>query len=931
MRKQTLDLAQQAQVAACLYLGFDPHEIKYNQHVWQKNLEAQYSRPLELHLHHHHHHYMDKPGSRNLADIDKSSKKSEALLDAPKAEFFVEENSCHQEMILRRDMESLAYADTNYNTGTLGYVPPSRGNPVLLQEWDVNSGTETDYGSHYYMSSSKTERVATSVKRKKHSSEQQNPTIGSRPDWSCESRVDTCSRSDYDEPSIPEHNFRNSPSPTCRINHEQLGAGQFVMRRSIPRAELAISRMNVRENNLFVEDNARLEHLPQALEAQPRVHSVNLNEEETKKETLRLQQLLAHEKMKGDAYRNQLLSVQKKYRALSEEMQEEKHETPRSTTKEEKNHVHDRPETPSGDDTPRSCDSRKSSGKAFENVSKGSESLESKTVMEGRSNDAENDLNDLLRNFSKLLDKKLKEEMFVKVTKAIESVLDNGCSTEQSGNKTGLVNKPEVRKPTPETKNDLAFQSCGYERPASCDDQPEQKSKRNNSSCAPNGYSNVYLSPVYEEQRHYSDHDRYRTSSSHKDADKDYSLEKPDHRNLEKSFVAGEQGDICSFLAISFFYTVSNQEKQDATNRHNAGNEFKVSELSEEVKAKEKALHHAEEVNQQLASEMSKTETALSLLRLHCTDLKTSLEAEVEESKGDIQLLEKTIMQLKEDLTKSVCKGATLAEDLKKSESKVAVLEDAVSGKDSEVQEVKKKMCGIQKEADEALLEKYELVKRVHEFKRDANDQKQRIDELVGINDELLVFAQGKEAEVASNSAQIKALQEENGRLAAAVTQATEKLKEKDDLNLESDPLRTKLADTEYELSRLSSQLSSTIEIQDKNAEEAEQLRAKLRTSELEAAKKDDEIHQLRVVVHDLRIKLTKMEAQEIEDDLRLLEGLDTKAGRGTKSCDDVFSMLQSSGDMRWKVQQLEEEILEKDGQIAILRSSFPEEYDSIF
>ncbi|XP_024540694.1 uncharacterized protein LOC9649598 [Selaginella moellendorffii] len=413
--------------------------------------------------------------------------------------------------------------------------------------------------------------------------------------------------------------------------------------------------------------------------------------------------------------------------------------------------------------------------------------------MEGRSNDAENDLNDLLRNFSKRLDKKLKEEMFVKVTKAIESVLDNGCSTEQSGNKTGLVNKPEVRKPTPETKNDLAFQSCGYERPASCDDQPEQKSKRNNSSCAPNGYSNVYLSPVYEEQRHYSDHDRYRTSSSHKDADKDYSLEKPDHRNLEKSFVAAEQGELRDLETavqnlsvvcqehkeklenLSFgdcdkeqhdvkhlrehYVTILkqigthvndlncdieefSQEKQDATN------EFKVSELSEEVKAKEKALHHAEEVNQQLASEMSKTETALSLLRLHCTDLKTSLEAEVEESKGDIQLLEKTIMQLKEDLTKSVCKGATLAEDLKKSESKVAVLEDAVSGKDSEVQEVKKKMCGIQKEADEALLEKYELVKRVHEFKRDANDQKQRIDELVGINDELLVFAQGKEAEV---------------------------------------------------------------------------------------------------------------------------------------------------------------------------------------
>ncbi|EFJ18928.1 hypothetical protein SELMODRAFT_419546 [Selaginella moellendorffii] len=910
---------------------------------------------------------MDKPGSRNLADIDKSSKKSGALLDAPKAEFFVEENSCHQEMILRRDMESLAYADTNYNTGTLGYVPPSRGNPVLLQEWDVNSGTETDYGSHYYISSSKTERVATSVKRKKHSSEQQNPKIGSRPDWSCESRVDsnTCSRSDYDEPSIPEHNFRNSPSPTCRINHEQLGAGQFVMRRSIPRAELAISRMNVRENSLFVEDNARLEHLPQALEAQPRVHSVNLNEEETKKETLRLQQLLAHEKMKGDAYRNQLLSVQKKYRALSEGMQEEKHETPRSTIKEEKNHVHDRPETPSGDDTPRSCDSRKSSGKAFENVSKGSESLESKTVMEGRSNDAENDLNDLLRNFSKRLDKKLKEEMFVKVTKAIESVLDNGCSTEQSGNKTGLVNKPEVRKPTPETKNDLAFQSCGYERPASCDDQPEQKSKRNNSSCAPNGYSNVYLSPVYEEQRHYSDHDRYRTSSSHKDADKDYSLEKPDHRNLEKSFVAAEQGELRDLeTAVQNLSVVCQEHKEKLENlsfgdcdkeqhdvkhlrehyvtilkqigthvndlncdieeeKQDATNEFKVSELSEEVKAKEKALHHAEEVNQQLASEMSKTETALSLLRLHCTDLKTSLEAEVEESKGDIQLLEKTIMQLKEDLTKSVCKGATLAEDLKKSESKVAVLEDAVSGKDSEVQEVKKKMCGIQKEADEALLEKYELVKRVHEFKRDANDQKQRIDELVGINDELLVFAQGKEAEVT---------------LYDPSSKATKKLKEKDDLNLESDSLRTKLADTEYELSqreealtRLSSQLSSTIEIQDKNAEEAEQLRAKLRTSELEAAKKDDEIHQLRVVVHDLRIKLTKMEAQEIEDDLRLLEGLDIKAGRGTKSCDDVFSMLQSSGDMRWKVQQLEEEILEKEGQIAILRSSFPEEYDSIF
>eukprot|EP01018_Ginkgo_biloba_P037250 Gb_39348 [translate_table: standard] len=92
--KPTLDLQQQAQVAACTYLGVDPNETKYLSRIKQQGLLPDPFRPMEVHLHHHHHHYVNKSskmqtGSQILradvpVSVENSLSKSSHLIQSQK-------------------------------------------------------------------------------------------------------------------------------------------------------------------------------------------------------------------------------------------------------------------------------------------------------------------------------------------------------------------------------------------------------------------------------------------------------------------------------------------------------------------------------------------------------------------------------------------------------------------------------------------------------------------------------------------------------------------------------------------------------------------------------------------------------------------------------------------------------------------------------
>ncbi|KAI5083235.1 hypothetical protein GOP47_0002978 [Adiantum capillus-veneris] len=77
-RKRSIDLVQQAQFAACSYLGFDPYEEKHKNGVVHQMSTADGSIPLELHLHHHHHHHC-----RENDDVLKRPSHMSSSVDSP--------------------------------------------------------------------------------------------------------------------------------------------------------------------------------------------------------------------------------------------------------------------------------------------------------------------------------------------------------------------------------------------------------------------------------------------------------------------------------------------------------------------------------------------------------------------------------------------------------------------------------------------------------------------------------------------------------------------------------------------------------------------------------------------------------------------------------------------------------------------------------
>ncbi|BBN13213.1 hypothetical protein MPTK1_6g01700 [Marchantia polymorpha subsp. ruderalis] len=366
------------------------------------------------------------------------------------------------------------------------------------------------------------------------------------------------------------------------------------------------------------------------------------------------------------------------------------------------------------------------------------------------------------------------------------------------------------------------------------------------------------------------------------------------------------------------------QEKLDAGDKHLCN---VLENHAEELSRKEKTISFAQQINLQLSNEMSVTESSLAELRARYKGLVSNLESQLKEARHEVSGLQCTLSEFKLEVEKN--------------QSLIQNLERAGQEKDSQIQELTRRMQAYQVETDQTSVEKLELLKNIQALRREADDQQRRIVELVKINEELLEFAQSKEDEVKGLKKEVSRLQqvsqgksdEANG-LAREASIALEELmdarKDGEGYRLRCMCLKTKLEETEQELmsredalERLTGHLSSTIEGQDLISEEKEQLLLSLSKAQYKEHRMDDQVRQSKVIIQELEEKMSCMEEELCKARIAMTE---------MKVKDkEVLAIEKEAGEMRNRIHELEEEIMEKEGQISILKSSFRGEFDSAF
>ena len=87
-------------------------------------------------------------------------------------------------------------------------------------------------------------------------------------------------------------------------------------------------------------------------------------------------------------------------------------------------------------------------------------------------------------------------------------------------------------------------------------------------------------------------------------------------------------------------------------------------------------------------------------------------------------------------------------QQLAQSEFRVTTLESLCIQKDRKVEELECQIHSILKELESGRHEKYELTSIIQKMYKEAEEQRYRIKELLGINEELLQFSQAKEEKV---------------------------------------------------------------------------------------------------------------------------------------------------------------------------------------
>ncbi|CAM6126544.1 unnamed protein product [Calypogeia fissa] len=348
---------------------------------------------------------------------------------------------------------------------------------------------------------------------------------------------------------------------------------------------------------------------------------------------------------------------------------------------------------------------------------------------------------------------------------------------------------------------------------------------------------------------------------------------------------------------------------------------------AQEVARKDQSINYAKQLNSDLSNDMSQTETSLVEIKSRYKSLVSTLEQQLEDVKTEALSLQDAVNNLKEEIVTR--------------ENLVSNLEAEAKDHKVQIEQLRSRIEGMDNDTSENVQEKLELSNSLEAMRREMDVQQCRITELISINEDLIAFSESKEDEIMGLRTTMKSLQQcvdeksaEAEKLSAETLAFSQDLvetrQEGEAYRLGCTALKLKLEEIEYELlareasmERLTQHLGKTIEGQDFILEEKEQLLCSLNRAQYKEHRLDDQVWQSKIIIQDLEEKLNSMDAEMNEARLELA---DMKA-KGM----EALLMEQQAGEMRNRVHKLEEEIMEKEGQISILKTSYPGEYTSTF
>ncbi|XP_057828426.2 uncharacterized protein LOC131039650 isoform X2 [Cryptomeria japonica] len=327
-----------------------------------------------------------------------------------------------------------------------------------------------------------------------------------------------------------------------------------------------------------------------------------------------------------------------------------------------------------------------------------------------------------------------------------------------------------------------------------------------------------------------------------------------------------------------------------------------------------------------------------------CLSTKDKKDAEIAELNSELKILKTRLcttcqIQLKmED---------DLKENLSKNKYRALSLETAIEEKENQIKDLKQHILDMQDEKDNILLGNIKLLCKAQEAKNEAWKHNRHVADYITINDKLLVLAQRKEEEVNLLAEQVTRLHmtlskttEENNYLSKtlkALRNEMSDLREQNNiLKNHNDLMTLKLQNNEVvllkreeSLYKISIQLAGVVENQDSLLAESKDLWRRLQDAKYRQIHIETELINSNNVISDLKEKISyrdneisglRAELKEIMKQNILLE--QTKEAK-----DKDLTTLQSKLSNLWhKVEALEEEVLIKEGQIAILKGSFSEE-----
>jgi hypothetical protein len=289
-----------------------------------------------------------------------------------------------------------------------------------------------------------------------------------------------------------------------------------------------------------------------------------------------------------------------------------------------------------------------------------------------------------------------------------------------------------------------------------------------------------------------------------------------------------------------------------------------------------------------------------------------------------------------------------LKQAILKNEAKVLALENSLEVKENQIKGLKRLIHLMQNEKDNIVLTNMELMFKVEEAKKETQQLNFYVTDYLNINENLLTLTQRKDEEMSSLAERVEGLQmvlSKNTEKSIILVETLKAIQEEmADLRQQHlilkqhyDVTQMKLRNTEMEITireesmgKLTQQLTAIIVNQDFLLAETEHLRRQLQDAKYKEVQTEAELIHSKNLMNDLKGKIWHMDDEmcRLRAEMREIIKQNILLRQAAEAKDqEILNIQNETTDLWHKVQVLEDEVMEKEGQIAILKGSFSEEF----